>query len=203
MVFQYERTSKMKFTKLMCVCAMLLALFSVNAAQAGNGGYDTGYGYWGGNYALNYDTSAPTKGYAKNPDEVYNTQIKQAVTGIQGPAQYASMPQAYSVPQQQSTRNIVPVNSQQGYAQQQAYYQQPQHYGAPLYADPYHAQMEAKARELNLKQTDLALKNVDRQDRANDRAERRDKNYSIRDAFGTVNSGVSTVTGITNFIRSW
>ncbi len=204
----------MNLTKLTCVWILLTLFAATGIANAGNGGYNTGDScYWRNNHDLNFDTSAPTEGYAKNPDQIYATQLKQAQTGLSVPVIYPTVTnvayvQPTAQPYYQVSNNVVPVNfAQQGYTQQYQqqvpYYAYPQSAGVPVYADAYHAQMEAKARELNLKRTDLAINNVDRQEKANDRAETRDKNYTVRDTFHTVNSGVSTVSNIRNFVRGW
>ncbi len=221
----------MKFSKVFLGIVLLFALFAPMAAEAGNGGYTTGHGdyYWWyrNNHDLNFDTStSTTQGYAKNPDEVYATQLKQAQTGmptavvyptVAGSGYVQPMPQAQPYYQQQRTvpvnyqqPGMVPTNyvqqgyTQQGYVQQPSYPQaQAQAMGSPVFADPYHAQMEAKARELNLRRTDLAINNVERQEKANDKAAIRDTNYTVRDTFRTVNSAVGTASTIRGFFRGF
>ena len=71
------------------------------------------------------------------------------------------------------------------------------------FEDPYHAQMEAKTRELNLKKMDSAIKNVDREDRADGRRETRDRMYTGREGLGTVDKTSDTVRNVHQLIRSF
>ena len=71
------------------------------------------------------------------------------------------------------------------------------------YYDPYHAEMEHKARQLNLKKMDRALKNEDREDRADGRRETRDKMYTGRDGLETVDKTTNTIHNVHSLIRSF
>ena len=71
------------------------------------------------------------------------------------------------------------------------------------YYDPYHAEMEAKARQLNMKKMDRALKNEDREDRADGRRETRDKMYTGREGLGTIDKTTNTIHNVHSLIRSF
>jgi len=75
--------------------------------------------------------------------------------------------------------------------------------GSQDFNDPYHAEMEAKARQLNMKKMDRALKNEDREDRADGRRETRDKMYTGREGMGTVDKAADTVRNVNSLIRSF
>jgi|GEM_PF-5859228 len=75
--------------------------------------------------------------------------------------------------------------------------------GKADYYDPYHAEMEHKARQLNMKKMDRALKNEDRQDRADGRAEARDRMYTGRDGLSTVDKTTGTIHNVHSLIRSF
>ena len=71
------------------------------------------------------------------------------------------------------------------------------------YDDPYHQQMESKARKLNLMKMDNAINNVERQDRADGRRETRDKMYTGREGLRTVDTTTNSVRNIHSLIRSF
>ncbi len=75
--------------------------------------------------------------------------------------------------------------------------------GQADYYDPYHAEMEAKARQLNMKKMDRALKNEDREDRADGRREARDRMYTGREGLGTVDKTTNTIHNVHSLIRSF
>ena len=125
----------------------------------------------------------------------------EAIESYSGPYGYSS-PYAYGYgissdnPISRSVDNHydaqAPVN---GYAQGPR--------GRADYNDPYHAEMEAKARELNLKKMDRALKNEDRMDRADGRREARDRMYTGREGLGTLDKTTNTIHNVHSLIRSF
>ena len=92
-------------------------------------------------------------------------------------------------------------NNYKNQAPVQGYARAPQ--GPDDYYDPYHAEMEAKTRQLNLKKMDRALKNEDREDRADGRREARDRMYTGREGLGTVDKTADTVRNVNSLIRSF